>query len=51
MNFNEQMDIQITAMDHGSSLVYLNACTALVHSYVCLGCVRVCVRGGGDGWG
>ena len=37
--------------------VHLNACTALVHSYVCLVCVCVCVcvwgggGGGGEGMG
>ena len=35
-------------MDSEPVHVYLNACIALVHSYVCLGCVRV---GWGFGWG
>ena len=39
-------------MDEGTfppikNSVYLNACIALVHRYVCLGCVCVC---GGGGW-
>ena len=38
-------------MKDQSRTVHLNACTALVRSYVCLVCVCVCVWGGGGGEG